>query len=112
MIMNDSDENCKKMLPSPTSGVALQSILVDESVSDNQIDMIDDADPALKQNDQIKINTARGRKKGTKNCPKDERRIKIDPRVSYLSGQKPRSKSQSGKNIRNSSKDLTIERKR
>ena len=54
--MNDSEENCKQMLPPQTTGVALQSILIDESVSDSQIDMIDDADPKLKQNDQVKIN--------------------------------------------------------
>ena len=70
----------------------------------------DDADPELKQNDQAKLNTARGRKKGTKNCPKEEKEDKIDPRVFYPSGQKPRSKSQSGKNSRNSSKDPTNRR--
>ena len=62
------------------AGVAIQRILIDESVSDSQIGNIDDADPELKQNDQVRINTVWGNRKETKNCPKDEKEDKIDPR--------------------------------
>ena len=55
---------------------------MDEYVSDTQIDIIDDAHPEVKQNDQVRINTAQGTKKGTKNCLTDEMVNKIDPRVS------------------------------
>ena len=63
--MNESDQNCIQMLPPQTNRVTLKSILIDEYVSDSQIDNIDDADPESKLNDQVK--KKQGSRKKNKN---------------------------------------------